>query len=632
MEVRYSPGELDAVLEAAVTDITRGHLARSPEVATYYGLGPEMTGGFSVLDRWDARGTEARDNNLAFLEASAARLRDISPDGLTASAALTRDALLTQMDAALAVAAVYPVGAAKIGQYTVGYTLYPIHQLGGVATDLTNLLQANQPVRDTAEAAAYVARLNAFPEAIDGAIEEMRADARAGVIPPDFVLRKTLALVTAFADTPFNENVLYTSLEEKLNAANVPSRSVWLNRAGAAIEARVYPAYDQLADALREQALRATPDAGMWRLPNGPELYQAMIRVNADVDLSAEEIHNIGLAEVARIHAEMDARLQELGYVNGPIGARMARMAADPDYVYPNTPAGRARVITDLNAQLAEIAPLLPTRFNAAPRAGVVVRAVPEFSQDSAPGGYYDAPPVDGSRPGVFWINLRDTSLWPSWSLKTLTYHEANPGHHYQGALALEQDDLPVLRRMVAGTNAFVEGWALYAELLASEMGLYTDDPAGDLGRLQSELFRAVHLVVDTGMHAKQWSRETAIAYMIDTGAAEPSDAEVEVERYAAIPAQALGFKLGMLEILAARQEARDALGADFDIRAFHDVVLADGGLPLPVLRQKVRAWIADTQAQAAAARAAQEAQAAAAAAAAAATGDPDGAASPGSR
>jgi uncharacterized protein (DUF885 family) len=273
----------------------------------------------------------------------------------------------------------------------------------------------------------------------------------------------------------------------------------------------------------------------------------------------------------------------------------MTELGEDPRFTYPNTGEGRARLLTDLNAKLTEVMALAPRWFGTVPTQGMEVRRIPEFREASAAAGYGQAPSVDGTRPGIFWINLRNTETLPSYSLPTLTYHEAAPGHLFQAGIAVGQAGSPILRTVFAGTNAYVEGWALYSERLAVEMGVYEDDAYGNLGRLQDELHRAIRLVVDTGMHAKRWSREEALAYMLENEGYDPSEAEIEIERYAAWPAQALGYKIGMLKILELRARAEAELGDAFDLHAFHDALLLDGGLPLPVLETRVDAWIEST-------------------------------------
>jgi uncharacterized protein (DUF885 family) len=287
----------------------------------------------------------------------------------------------------------------------------------------------------------------------------------------------------------------------------------------------------------------------------------------------------------------MDAILSAEGYGDGTVGARMTALGTEARFLYPDSDAGRAELIADINRYIEEISVTMAPLFRTQPPYQVEVRAFPVEVQDGAPGGMYSPPSLDGTKPGIYWINLRDPNGNPRYSLKTLSYHEANPGHHWQIALAMAQSDLPFLRR-IAPFNAYIEGWALYSEQLAAEIGMYRDDPFGDLGRLQAELFRAVRLVVDTGLHHKQWTREQAVEYMAETTGQPASDVAAEIDRYMAWPAQALGYKLGHIEILALRDEATQALGERFDLAEFHDLVLLAGALPMAVLEARVKAWI----------------------------------------
>jgi uncharacterized protein (DUF885 family) len=308
--------------------------------------------------------------------------------------------------------------------------------------------------------------------------------------------------------------------------------------------------------------------------------------------MSGEEIHELGLAEVARITAAMDAILKAQGLAQGSVAKRFEEIAARPGMVYPNTDEAKEQLLGELNAQVAGVMAKAPEWFGAIPETAVEVRRIPVYEQNTSPGGYYTGPTLDGSRPGIYWINLKDTADWPKHTLKTLTYHEAVPGHHFQISLQRAIDDLPLIRNMM-GYSEFSEGWALYAEQVAAEMGMYENDPLGDLGRLQSELFRAARLVVDSGLHAKQWTREQAIDYMVDVTGDTRASVTREIERYAVWPGQACSYKLGMIRINKLRDKARAELGDKFDIREFHDEILLTGSMPLPVLERKINQWIA---------------------------------------
>jgi len=419
----------------------------------------------------------------------------------------------------------------------------------------------------------------------------MEFDSELGVLPPDFSIDRTIANLTGSISVPAAENPLVTGLRQKLAEAGLERADEFEAQAIDLVDGQVYPATRRLIAALEAVRPMASHDAGIGRLPNGAALYQALITQMTDTTLSAGEIHALGLVEVDRIHAEMDTLLKEVGYTEGTVGARMSQLLQDPQYIYPNTPEGKARLMAGLQSDLDLANARLADWFGKLPDQDVAIRVVPPQREKSTSGAFYDAPSMDGTRPGTFWIVLADTASLPSYSLQTLVYHETNPGHHLQTMLGLDPS-LPILNTIFY-SNAAGEGWGLYAEYLASEMGLYENDPVDDLGRLQQELHRAVRLVVDTGMHAMGWSREQAIEYSLATEGNHIDEATAEIERYAVWPGQALGYKLGMLKILELRKRAQEQLGDRFDIRTFHDRILENGALPLNLMEAKIDAWIA---------------------------------------
>ncbi|MEO0974925.1 MAG: DUF885 family protein, partial [Pseudomonadota bacterium] len=379
--------------------------------------------------------------------------------------------------------------------------------------------------------------------------------------------------------------------QEKVDKINEEARAEFLRQSEEAIVASVYPAYQSYIDyfsALRE---KSTNDAGVWKFPDGEAYYNYMLRQNTTTKLTANEIHATGLTEVDRIQAEMLAILEGEGYdISNGFTQAMDAVAADDRFYYPDTDEGREQILADYRSIIAQIDADLDDAFHERPNAGVEVRRVPAFSEKTSPGAYYNGPSADGSRPGIFYANLYDIRATPKYGMRTLAYHEAIPGHHFQIATATELEGVPEFRKQV-GFTAYAEGWALYAERLAWELG-FQDDPFDNLGRLQAELFRAVRLVVDTGIHAKRWTREEAIDYMQrNTGIAE-SDVVAEIERYIVWPGQATSYKVGMMEFLALRDEARAALGERFDLRDFHAVLLKNGAVPLHVLRELVMEYI----------------------------------------
>jgi uncharacterized protein (DUF885 family) len=441
----------------------------------------------------------------------------------------------------------------------------------------------------------YLARLAEFPRKFDQLIENLKLREAKGVIPPQFTVEKVLAQMRGFVAKPSQENTLYTRFRDKLDripAARMDAgtRERLLAQVDEAIRGSVQPAYRSLIGYMESLLPKAQGNHGAWHLPDGDAYYAWRVRQHTTTDMSPKELHELGLTEVARIGAEMAAILESRGLREGTIGARVRQLAGDPAQVYPNTAEGRQAMLARYKALLDEVDKGLGDAFDVRPRLGLEVKPVPEFAQATAPGAYYQPGAFDGSRPRVFYANMRNTLETPRFAMATLAYHEGIPGHHYQIAIAQELAHLPFFRRIVPFT-AYSEGWALYAERLAWELG-FEKDPLDNLGRLRDEMMRAVRLVVDTGIHAARWTREQAISYMLDNTGMSETDVVAEVERYFVNPGQALAYKAGMLEILALREKARAALGPRFDLKQFHNEVLTHGALPLTVLRRVVDDWI----------------------------------------
>jgi len=475
------------------------------------------------------------------------------------------------------------------------YHSYPVNQLFGVQSDLPNLMTQAQQVNDAVDAEHYIARLGEFPRKMDQVIESLQVRESKGIIPPRFVVEKVVDQIKGFLAPGAKGNTLTASFKDKLDKIppgklDAEARNAFLSRAERAVAASVVPAYERLAahlETLRPKALR---NDGVWALPQGDEFYRYAIESYTTTTMSADQIHALGLAEVARIGGEMDRILKEAGYADGTLGERLRRLSTAPAQLYPDTDEGRAQILKDYQAIIDEISAGLDPHFGIKPKARVVVMRVPPFAEKTAPGAYYTPPPMDGSEPGKFYANLGIVSETPKYGMRTLAYHEAVPGHHLQNAIAHELQGLPLFRSIVPFI-AYMEGWALYAERLAWEAG-YEKDPLDNLGRLQAEMFRAVRLVVDTGLHSKRWTREQAIAYMVENTGMPESAVVVEVERYIVAPGQALAYKVGMLKILELRERAKTALGSRFDIREFHDEVLKNGAMPLSVLERVIDAYV----------------------------------------
>ncbi len=469
---------------------------------------------------------------------------------------------------------------------------YPVSQQFGFQSNMPDFMINTHQIDDEKGALNFLERLAAFDTAFDQMIVSLKHRENMGVIPPRFVIAYVLREMQEFITPAPEEHVLYVHFEQRVAALDElddAARSQLLGQAAQVIESDVYPAYHRLIEYFTLLDATASTDDGVWKLPDGNEYYAYRLRSYTTTDMTAEEIHAIGLREVERIISEMKTILVTENLPADDLGATMKTLNEDPRFLYPDTDQGRQQVLDDYGTILDEMERNLDEFFFLQPRAEVVVKRVPEFKEETAPMAYYDAPPMDGSRPGIFYANLADVKEIPKFGMRTLAYHEAIPGHHFQIALAREMQGVPFFRRVIPFT-AYTEGWALYAEQLAAENG-FQDDPYDRLGYLVAQAMRAVRLVVDTGIHHQRWTREQAIEYMLANTGMPEGEVISEVERYIVDPGQATAYMVGYLELMRLRQEAKAALGESFDIRDFHRVVLSDGALPLTLLRRQVEAW-----------------------------------------
>ncbi|NYZ63284.1 DUF885 domain-containing protein [Luteimonas deserti] len=462
---------------------------------------------------------------------------------------------------------------------------FPLQQFSGANVNLPNLMTVVHPVRSVGDARTYLSRLGQFEARMDEATARARELAARDILPPRFILDATIAQMRQFVDGPAARNPLVATFAERLasvESLDPGARETLVAEATRTVAERVYPAWARAIAELESQRSRAGDDAGLWRFDDGAEAYAYHLRRFTSTQLSAAEIHAIGLREVARIETEMDAILRSIGRAEGSVETRIAQLRRD--LAYSNDDTGRAAIMADIEMMMRDAERRADALFDIRPRTPVIAQPYPEYRWASAAASY-TAPPLDGSRPGVYQMPLRPDRL-TRFGLRTLVYHEAVPGHHFQIALSVENADLPKFRqtRAFGGISAFSEGWALYAERLAAEEGWYEGDPEGRLGQLDAELFRARRLVVDTGLHAMRWNRQQAIDYGIP-----PS----EVDRYVVMPGQATSYMIGQLEIIRLRDKARDALGDRFDPRAFHNRVLLTGVVPLELLEREVDDFIA---------------------------------------
>ena len=472
---------------------------------------------------------------------------------------------------------------------------YPVNQLFGVQNQFPSFMANTHRLLNRKDCEYYLARLDALPKKFEQLIQNLKVREEKQILPPRFVVEEVLKEIIDFVGKPASENILATSFKSratKIDKLTEQQRADFQARVETAVAGKVYPAYQKLIDYFRELLPKTTTDAGVWKLPDGDNYYAYRLRENTTTKLKPDEVHELGLQEVARIEGEMRAILDANGFAGQPIGQTMDKLGKDPRFLFSNDDKGRADALAQYRQLITQAADRSSKElFLTVPRAKIEVRRVPEFKEATAPGAYYDAPAMDGSRPGIFFANLRDMNEVPKWSMPTLAYHEGVPGHHWQISTAEELKGLPQFRKVLPFT-AYIEGWALYCEWLAKQVGWYDRDPFGDLGRLRDELFRAVRLVVDTGIHAKRWTREQAIAYMRDKTGIGEKEVRSEIERYIVMPGQACAYKVGMLKIQELRARAEKELGEKFDQREFHDTVLKNGALPLEILDEQVNNYI----------------------------------------
>ena len=468
---------------------------------------------------------------------------------------------------------------------------YPVTQQGGTVSNLPEFLNAQHLIKSGADAESYLARATMMGRLLDEETAQIKSDAARGVMPPSFIAAKTLGILESYRKTAAGEQGLVTSLVERTAKAGV--KGDWQRRATAIVEKMVYPALDRQIAAFRAATANAPDTAGVHRLPDGEAFYAHALRQGTTTNLSAQEVHNIGLEQNRAIQSRMDAILKAQGMSRGSVGERLLALTKDPTQVYPDTPAGREALIAYCNEKVVAQRALMGSLTAMNLKAPLVIKRVPEDIQDGASLGYMNFASLDGSRPAIYYINLKSTSLWPKYQLATLTAHEGIPGHAWQGAFLAENAKTVPLISSLMGFNAFIEGWALYAEQLCDEAGLYANDPLSQLGYLQAQQFRACRLVVDTGLHALKWTREQSIRFLVENTGRGEGAMTSETDRYSVNPGQACGYKVGHNEILRLREKAKASLGAKFDLGRFNDAVVQTGGVPLTVLGDAIDAYVA---------------------------------------
>ena len=578
------PAAADATAQALLAETAEELLTEYPESASTLGLDKDRRAGLK------------------------SRLTDRSPEGVSRAAAiasarrktlaaLQRNALspATRLDVAVADTAyqlaaegyAFPFGDVAILDHEVSYRNgpYVVTQNMGAFVEVPEFLDSQHRISAPADAESYLERLQAYARALDGETARLRHDSAAGVIAPAFILDKTIHQMNNARAIPIAQWGVVTSLAKR--TAGFPKDFGALALKVATDQ--IAPALDRQIEELKRQRPQASADAGVWRLPEGDAYYAWALRAGTTTNLDPAHVHQTGLDQLAALQARMEPLLRAQGLTQGTPGERMTALGKDPRNLFPNTDAGRQEILAYVNGRLADIRTRLPRAFGTLAPGNLLVKRVDPAIENGAPDGYAGPGTIDGSQPGLYYINLRDTSIWPRYALPTLSYHEGIPGHVWQGEYTYK---LPLIRSLLQ-FNAYSEGWALYAEQLADELGVYEGDPLGKLGYLQSLAFRACRLVVDTGMHSKRWTRDKAIEWFATTNGSTVMEVSAEVDRYCVWPGQACGYKMGHTEINRLRDQAQRDLGERYDLRFFDDAIVKGGNVPLTLLAQVTDQYIA---------------------------------------
>jgi uncharacterized protein (DUF885 family) len=569
-------GNGDAKLNALFEAIFEDRVRHSPTLASSLGLdkGPNA----ALKSQLDTRsGPVQRRENLQRNQRAIAQLKAVNPATLSESGRLNREVVLYSLETATVAPTRWNIDSAQ--------RPYPITQQNGAYFEIPDFLNTTHTIDNAADADAYLSRLNQFATVLDNDTAEQRAQAARGFLAPAWSIDLALGQMRKLRDVPADRSSMVQSIVKRAGAKGIAGD--WQRRASDIVAKAVYPALDRQIAAMQQLKPTTRPGDGAQRLPDGAAIYAEALREATTTNFTPAEVHQMGLDQVAQISGELDQILKANGYSQGSVGDRLNALGKSPSQAWPDTDPARAELLTYLNGRIKDMYTRLPRDFATLPGQPLEIRRVPPEIQDGAANGYYRPATLDGSRPAIYFINLKDLGDWPKYTLPTLCYHEGVPGHHLQLSISQESKDIPKLRKTTF-LSAYGEGWALYAEQLADELGAYDGDPFGRAGFLQSFLFRAARLVVDTGIHSKGWSREQATDYLTrTTGYARPRS-QREIERYCASMGQACSYKVGHTAWVRAREEAKRTLGPKFDIKRFHEV-LREGAMPLSILERRVR-------------------------------------------
>lgn len=571
----------DHALNQLFDQFMKENLDNSPMTVTSLGL--DTGARFYQKSQIDDASLAGIARNKAIVARQLAQLRRFDRNSLTPKGQVSYDVILYGLQTNDEADKRFAYGPGGAGQP------YIISQLNGSYSEGPSFLDTQHTIQTKADAQAYLERLAAFAVTMDQEIQATRHDIGLGVVPPDFALAKTLSQMKALRAPAPDKSMLVQSLVRRTKQKAIAGD--WAGQAAKILTDTYYPALDRQIALVQEMQSHAVHDAGVWRLPDGQAYYRASLKSWATTDKNPEDIHKLGLEVVADCTAQMDVLMKQQGLTKASVGERLAALFKDRRFIAPNTDQAKDKIIADLNAKVRAVRAKLPAWFGTLPKADVIIKRVPKTIEAAQPLGYYTTPSLDGTRPGIYWINLRDTQETPSWTLPSVTFHESIPGHHLQLSLQ-QQAGLPLIRK-TAFFSAYIEGWALYAEQLAVEMGLYENDPFGHIGQLHDAMWRGIRLVVDTGIHAMRWSREQAIAYFVAHAGDPQSAVATEVERYCVWPGQACSYMLGKIAFLEERERAKTILGNRFDIRKFHDAMLLAGAVPLSLMRGLADSYIA---------------------------------------
>lgn len=574
-----------AKLDGLMDTFFQENLRESPEMATILGLDKGKNADLKgKLSDQSAAGIAA---HKTLNESQLNRLKALDAGALTGMDRVNYDTLVYVGDSRARVAAF------DFGGSAFGPSPYAVSQLTGVYQQVPDFLDTKHRIETAADADAYISRLEAFAVQLDNNTERMKHDNGLGIQPPDFILDRALEQLTALRVAP-DTSLLVTSIARRAKEKGLADS--YAANAAKIYSDKIAPALDRQIAEARILRASATHDAGVWKIKDGDAYYAAALHFSTTTNMSAAEIHNMGIEQGKEISARIDGILKKQGMTQGTVGERVAALYKDPKQIFPNTDAGKAQAIAFCNGRLNAIKPKLPTVFNRIPPYTFEVRRVPVQTEAGAASAFSQQPSLDGSRPGIVYINLHDTAEWPRFTLSSVIFHEGLPGHQLEGGLALSNKSLPLIRKTI-GFSGYAEGWALYAEQLADEIGMYEDDPLSQIGYLKFQLFRANRCIADTGIHAMKWTREQAIAQFVDSEGEAPSFAAREVERYCVSPGQACSYKIGHTVWLNARERSKKALGAKYSIKDFHDAGLNCGRVPLDVLDSVIDRYIATAKA-----------------------------------